>query len=455
MLKDSDYDNDSSIKTEDLDNIVYEGFMKQKINSHFLGSKTKRYFFRIEEKKLKKFDDSNDEFLEDYDLSNYTILDGSFITSKKLTILFIHNITNIKTYFFCDIEYEFKQWLKFLTKINDKLNDNNSDIFTLESILEPCIIGDNFGVILGFNSEAEKMFGYSKNELIGKNVNILMPDSYAKIHDNYLENYRKTDQTRLIGKPRSLPIKCKNGTIIYVIISLGRSRQKGRKEILITTFKYANDSNNHTISIGNINEIELKKINLFGKLNENNDNIIKEIKTDYDFFINLIKNEQDNIKILQDENNRLNDKISDLYKQIQSFQNNAQSSDNYNKMTLIMKNDVTFKAFLEFAKQKKNEENLLFWKSVHDMKADYDKSKNNDNLYKDVCKIFNTFVFTEKLNIHKLLIDNVKKLIDDKHISHSIFDVIIKDINVLIYENLYIDFISTGIGKVCLNNISI
>jgi len=48
---------------------------------------------------------------------------------------------------------------------------------------------DKFGVISGVNLAAASLFGYAKSELIGRKVNTLMPQVYAKYHDDFLENY--------------------------------------------------------------------------------------------------------------------------------------------------------------------------------------------------------------------------------------------------------------------------
>ncbi len=76
------------------------------------------------------------------------------------------------------------------------------------------------GTILTFNGEAEKIFGYSDVEAIGRNVNILMPSPYHESHDIYLLQYLCTGPKKVIGKRRELVGKRKDGTTFPMELSV-------------------------------------------------------------------------------------------------------------------------------------------------------------------------------------------------------------------------------------------
>jgi PAS domain S-box-containing protein len=69
----------------------------------------------------------------------------------------------------------------------------------INSMLEGVLTTDNTGVILTFNPEAENIFGYKVNEIVGKNVSLLIPHHHAVKHDNYLIDFLKGNESAMVG----------------------------------------------------------------------------------------------------------------------------------------------------------------------------------------------------------------------------------------------------------------
>jgi two-component system sensor kinase FixL len=72
----------------------------------------------------------------------------------------------------------------------------------LDTVLDAVVVIEPNGRIRSFNPAAERLFGYSPEEVIGQNVSMLMPAPYRRKHDGYLDHYLKTGEKRIIGTDR-------------------------------------------------------------------------------------------------------------------------------------------------------------------------------------------------------------------------------------------------------------
>ena len=82
----------------------------------------------------------------------------------------------------------------------------------LETTVDGIITIDADGEIESFNEAAEDIFGYDAEEVIGKNVKVLMPPPYRDEHDEYLRNYHETGRKRIIGIGREVWGRRKDGS---------------------------------------------------------------------------------------------------------------------------------------------------------------------------------------------------------------------------------------------------
>mgnify|MGYP003642769889 FL=1 len=89
----------------------------------------------------------------------------------------------------------------------------NSNIFNLlsEGISEGIIVVNTEQVIVATNSSAMEMFGYEKDELIGKPLDILIPKRYHHNHDTHVEHFIAKSGKRQMGQGRDLFGICKDG----------------------------------------------------------------------------------------------------------------------------------------------------------------------------------------------------------------------------------------------------
>ena len=83
------------------------------------------------------------------------------------------------------------------------------------------VVIDETGVIDTVNPATERLFGYSRAELVGENVKILMPSPYREAHDAHLTRYRETGEKRVIGVGRVVVGRRKDGTTFPARLAIG------------------------------------------------------------------------------------------------------------------------------------------------------------------------------------------------------------------------------------------
>jgi two-component system sensor kinase FixL len=89
------------------------------------------------------------------------------------------------------------------------------------------VIGED-GTVQSFSPAAERLFGYTAAELIGKNIKMLMPSPYRENHDEYLRRYMRTGERRIIGIGRLVVGERKDGSTFPMELAVGEMRSSDR-----------------------------------------------------------------------------------------------------------------------------------------------------------------------------------------------------------------------------------
>lgn len=99
----------------------------------------------------------------------------------------------------------------------------------LDTVPDAMIVIDTEGMIHSFSRTAERLFGYSPAEVVGKNIKILMPSPHRENHDGYIRRYLATGERRIIGIGRVVVGERKDGSTFPMELSVGEMRSSDRR----------------------------------------------------------------------------------------------------------------------------------------------------------------------------------------------------------------------------------
>ncbi|WP_295563212.1 PAS domain S-box protein [uncultured Sphingomonas sp.] len=93
----------------------------------------------------------------------------------------------------------------------------------LATVPDAMIVIDERGLIQSFSAAAERLFGYTEADVLGRNVSLLMPGDHRARHDRYIGHYLETGERRIIGIGRIVVGERKDGTEFPMEVSVGEA----------------------------------------------------------------------------------------------------------------------------------------------------------------------------------------------------------------------------------------
>ena len=130
------------------------------------------------------------------------------------------------------LKYEDEEYIwAFSTDISEKkqaqddLVDREAKLQAIvDTAAEGIITIDERGIVKSFNRASERIFGYSADEIIGRNVSLLMPEAMATNNNEYIENYLRTGQSKIIGIGREVIALRKDGSTFPLELAVSETR---------------------------------------------------------------------------------------------------------------------------------------------------------------------------------------------------------------------------------------
>ena len=99
----------------------------------------------------------------------------------------------------------------------------------LDTAVSGVISIDENGIVSTFNRAAEDIFGHQAPDMIGRNVKMLMPESFSRNHDGFVANYLITGEARIIGIGREVEGLRKDGTVFPMDLGISELTAGGRR----------------------------------------------------------------------------------------------------------------------------------------------------------------------------------------------------------------------------------
>lgn len=97
-----------------------------------------------------------------------------------------------------------------------RINSNHTSLKVKDLLIEkvvPVVAIDEHGLFFHVNTAFEKKYGWSKNDLIGNLITLIMPPHMRDAHNSGFSRFLMTEESKIQEIPIPLPVFCKNGKV--------------------------------------------------------------------------------------------------------------------------------------------------------------------------------------------------------------------------------------------------
>ena len=142
-----------------------------------------------------------------------------------MRVMPLHNHAGLYVVSHHDITRRKEQLLAGQTELEESALHSQA---ILDNMVDGVITIDVRGRIQSFNQAASEIFNYPLEEVLERNVSMLMPDPHRSHHDGYLQHFQHTGEARVIGKPREVEGMRKNGEVFPMSLSVSQITRSGQ-----------------------------------------------------------------------------------------------------------------------------------------------------------------------------------------------------------------------------------
>ncbi|KAJ3198923.1 hypothetical protein HDU82_000866 [Entophlyctis luteolus] len=116
----------------------------------------------------------------------------------------------------------------------------------------------NLGIIMAANDNFNKLFGYYQGEVVGRNINMIVPSPFSELHDGFLRKYLDTGSSRVIDVFQQVMGVHKDGYLLPIILCVKHNQEADGKRAFAGYIKAAKESKTSGFIIFDSNTLRLK-----------------------------------------------------------------------------------------------------------------------------------------------------------------------------------------------------
>lgn len=133
-------------------------------------------------------------------------------------------------YLRCKNKTDMSKWISVLVSYSNILNVN----LDLSQLSMAAVCTNEKGKCTDINVAFTQLTGWKRSDIVAKNIKMLMTDEHSKSHAKYMSEYCKRGTSKIMGLPRTFPVKLSSGETMMLQVTLGEYFHKKQRRFFAT-----------------------------------------------------------------------------------------------------------------------------------------------------------------------------------------------------------------------------